>query len=46
MSQIFLRFKTPHEAMILVFGVPNAEILAFGTPDPNALRFKNNIYIK
>ena len=34
--QKILRFRTSHEAWILVFGVPNAKYLAFDTPDRNA----------
>jgi len=37
MSQNFDTFNTPHDALFLVFGVPNAKYLAFGTPDKNAL---------
>ena len=42
MSQNFDTFNTPHDALFLVFGVPNAKYLAFGTPDGDAL----NAFIK
>ena len=38
MFQNFDTFNTPHDALFLVFGVPNAKYLAFGTPDSDALR--------
>ena len=37
MSQNFDMFNTPHDALFLVFGVPNAKYLVFGTPNENAL---------
>jgi len=37
MSQNFITFNTPHDALFLVFGVPNVKYLAFGTPNENAL---------
>ena len=37
MSQNFNMFNTPHDALFLVFGVPNAKYLVFGTPNENAL---------
>ena len=37
MFQNFDTFKTPHDALFLVFGVPNAKYLVFGTPDGDAL---------
>ena len=37
MSQNFLAFSKHHDALFLVFGVPNAKYLAFGTLDENAL---------
>ena len=40
MLQKNLRYKTPHEAHILGFGVPNAKILAYDILDTNALRVK------
>ena len=39
MSFLF-SFGTFHEAMIFVFGVPNAKNLAFGTPNAKALRIE------
>ena len=39
MSQNFDTFNTLHDALFLVFGVPNAKYLAFGTPDENALKY-------
>ena len=33
-----IAFRTSHERIFVVFGVPNAKYLAFGTPDGNALR--------
>ena len=39
MSQNFDTFNTPHDALFLVFDVPNAKYLAFGTPDENALKY-------
>ena len=43
MSQNFDTFNTPHDALFLVFGVPNAKYLAFGTPDENALKDTSNL---
>ena len=40
MLQKNLRYKTPHKAHILGFGVPNAKILAYNILDTNALRVK------
>ena len=37
MSHNFSTFSTAHDALFLVFGVPNAKYLAFGTPDENTL---------
>ena len=38
MSHNFSTFSIPHDALFLVFGVPNAKYLAFDTPDENALK--------
>ena len=46
MSQNFDTFNTPHDALFLVFGVPNAKYLAFGTLDENTLRDITNCYKK
>ena len=43
MSQNFDTFNTPHDALFLVFGVPNTKYLAFGTPDENALKDTSNL---
>ena len=40
------KYKTPHEAHILGFGVPNAKNLAYGTPATDALREKESHFIK
>ena len=37
MSHNFSTFNTAHDALFLVFGVPNSKYLAFGTPDENTL---------
>ena len=37
MSQNFITFNTPRDAVFLVFGVPNAKYLAFDTLNENAL---------
>ena len=37
MSQNFDTFNTPHDALFLLFGVPNVKYSSFGTPDENAL---------